>query len=109
MAHNEQGLERAAKRLRLLHESMSQETDEFLHKCLDVLENALVLREDADVVTVACIAINDIYSAVDFDSLPAGHLLSPVELTDFLVSDTGCSWGGVFRQLRCATFLPSIQ
>ena len=108
MPYQGEGLEKAAKKLRLLHESMSREADGFLHSCLDVLENALVLREDADFVAVACVAIEDVYSVVNVTKLPMGHLLSPLALTELLISHADCAWEGSFRRLRWATTLLSL-
>lgn len=108
MPYQGEGLEKAAKKLRLLHESMSREADGFLHNCLDVLENALVLREDADFVAVACVAIEDVYSVVNVTKLPEGHLLSPLALTELLISHADCAWEGSFRRIRWATTLLSV-
>lgn len=93
-------MDRAGKRLRMLHDSLTAEGNEFLHRCLDVLEETLVIRENADFFTTACVAIDDFHSVVDRTILPVGYSLTPVALCELLISAVGCSWEAKFRQLR---------
>ena len=87
-----QDREQAKAKYAVLHSKLHPDTNLILGDCVEALQTALGLHEEADLEAFALNVLEDIYTAVRKASLPAEKKISPLLMVKLLTSaDEGCA------------------